>query len=70
MVLQSTPEFVDFMPAFFEGKKASGKTLTLKIFAPPATGENDPAQGDDWAENWYYTLNKLPEIRLEYEAVI
>ena len=63
-------ECVDFMPAFFEGEKASGKTLTLKIFAPPSTGENDPAQGDDWAENWYYTLNKLPEIRLEYKAVI
>ena len=63
-------EFIDFMPAFFEGKKASGNTLTLKIFAPPATGENDPAQGDDWAENWYYTLNKLPEVRLEYEPVI
>ncbi|MBP5494421.1 MAG: hypothetical protein J6X97_04935 [Lachnospiraceae bacterium] len=62
--------FVDFMPAFFEGKKAAGKELTLKIFAPPATGENDSSQGDDWTINWYYTLNKLPEIRIEYEAVI
>ena len=62
--------FVDFMPAFFEGKKVSGKELTLKIFAPPATGENDSTQGDDWKINWYYTLNRLPEIRIEYEAVI
>ena len=63
-------EFVDFMPAFFGGNKVAGKTMTLKIFAPPATGENDPAQGDDWTINWYYTLNKLPEIRVEYEPVI
>ena len=62
-------DFVDFMPAFFDGKNVSGKTMMLKIFAPPATGENDEKQGDDWRENWYYTLNKLPEIRLEYKAV-
>ncbi len=63
-------EFIDFMPAFFEGEKVTGKTLTLKIFAPPATGENDPSQGDDWKTNYYYMLNKLPKIRLDYQAVI
>ena len=62
--------FIDFMPAFFEGKKVTGKDLTLKIFAPPATGENDSSQGDDWNINWYYELKKLPEIRIEYTAVI
>ena len=62
--------FIDFMPAFFEGKKVAGKDLTLKIFAPPATGENDSSQGDDWNINWYYELKKLPEIRIEYTAVI
>ncbi len=62
-------EFVDFMPAFFEGKKVAGETLTLKIFAPPATGENDASQGDDWQMNYYYKLEKLPEIRVEFEAV-
>ena len=62
-------KFVDFMPAFF-GKTVKGKNLTLKIFAPPATGENDATQGDDWRENYYYTLTKLPKIRLEYKAVM
>lgn len=62
-------KFVDFMPAFF-GKTVKGKNLTLKIFAPPATGENDATQGDDWRENYYYTLTKLPKIRLEYKSVL
>ena len=62
--------FVDFMPAFFEEKKVAGKDLTLKIFAPPSTGENDSAQGDDWNINWYFELKKIPEIRIEYTAVI
>ena len=62
-------KFIDFMPAFF-GKKAKGNNLTLKIFAPPATGENDSSQGDDWRINYYYTLTKLPKIRLEYKAVM
>ena len=62
--------FVDFMPTFFEGGSVSGKSMTLKIFAPPASGENDASQGDDWDVNWYCTLTKLPQIRIEYEAVI
>lgn len=62
-------KFIDFMPAFF-GKKAKGNNLTLKIFAPPATGENDSSQGEDWRINYYYTLTKLPKIRLEYKAVM
>ena len=63
-------KYIDFMPAFFEGASVKGKKMTLKIFAPPATGENDSAQGDDWAINWYYDLEKLPDIRIEYKAVI
>jgi len=61
--------FIDFMPAFFT-KKVKGQKMTLKIFAPPANGENDPSQGEDWDLNWYYTLKRMPEIRLEYSAVI
>ena len=26
--------------------------MKLHIFAPPATGENDPSQGEDWAEQF------------------
>jgi hypothetical protein len=55
------------MPAFYN-KRLSGKTeLTLKIFAPPASGENSPAGGDDRRINNYTTLTKLPNIRIRYE---
>ncbi|MDF2473870.1 MAG: hypothetical protein K0R21_1652, partial [Anaerocolumna sp.] len=44
--------------------------LTLKLFAPPASGENDPSQGEDWATNYYTALSKLPEFRLRFEPII
>ncbi|HOV41226.1 MAG TPA: hypothetical protein PLM59_05500, partial [Oscillospiraceae bacterium] len=62
-------KFVDLMPAFFEKPLDGEKDMTLKIFAPPATGENDPVQGGDWDINYYYKLEKLPKIRIRYEAV-
>lgn len=62
--------FVDFMPAFFERKIKEPCKLKLHIFAPPSSGENDPSQGDDWAENYYYTLKSLPDIRLRYEPIM
>ena len=42
----------------------------LNIFAPPATGENDPSQGEDWQTNYYYEMKELPRIRLEFEPVV
>ncbi len=60
---------VDLMPAFFESDIQDGEIITLKIFAPPASGENDPAQGDDWTINYYTTMSKLPELRIRYESV-
>lgn len=63
-------KFIDFMPAFYE-KPLDGKcTLKLNIFAPPASGENDESQGKDWAENYYYTMTALPDIRLRFEPVL
>ena len=60
---------IDLMPAFF-GNRLKGETkLYLNIFAPPATGRNDETQGEDWAENYYYTLEKLPRIRLRYRPI-
>ena len=61
--------FVDFMPAFF-GKKIEGGKINLNIFAPPASGENDSAQGEDWQINYYQTINSLPNVRIEYEPVL
>ena len=60
---------IDLMSAFYEKPLEGECDMTLKIFAPPASGENDPSQGADWAENYYYTIEKLPKVRLEFEPV-
>ena len=61
---------IDLMSAFFE-KPLDGRTeLDIAIFAPPASGENDPAQGDGWDTDYYYTLTELPTLRVEYEPVV
>ena len=62
-------KFVDFMPAFFNKRLKEGTTLNLNIFAPPASGENDPGQGDGWDTDYYYELKELPDIRLRFEPV-
>ncbi len=61
---------IDLMSAFYEKPLDGACDMTLKLFAPPASGENDPSQGDDWTENYYYTVKKLPKIRLEFEPVV
>ena len=58
------------MPAVFEKPLDGAADLDLKIFAPPASGENDPSQGDDWQFNYYTKLNKLPDIRIRYAPII
>ena len=59
---------IDLMSAFFDKPLDGAKGLTLKIFAPPASGENDPKDGSDWQMNSYTTITKLPDIRIRYEA--
>lgn len=59
---------IDLMPAFYDNRLDGETELTLKIFAPPASGENTPADGDDWRINSYTTISKLPDIRIRYEA--
>lgn len=58
-------KFVDLMPAFFENRLDSAKTMTLKIFAPPASGENEIPGSIDT----YSTVSELPKIRIRYEPV-
>lgn len=58
---------IDLMSAFFEKPLNGECDMTLKIFAPPATGENDPSQGEDWQTNYYTTITKLPDIRIRFE---
>ena len=60
---------IDLMSAFYDNRLSGETELTLKIFAPPASGENDPAQGDDWDTNYYFTMEKLPKIRIRFEPV-
>ena len=60
---------IDLMGAFFEKPLDGSCDMTLKIFAPPAEGVNDTTQGDDWAENYYFTMETPPEIRIEYGPV-
>ncbi len=60
---------IDMMSAFFENPLDGECDLTLKIFAPPATGENDPSQGNDWQENYYYTVTKMPRVRIRFNPV-
>lgn len=62
-------ERIDLMPAFFENPLNQPETVMIRMFAPPASGENDSSQGEDWAENYYCTMQKLPKLRIRYEAV-
>ena len=57
------------MPAFFENPIKENTKMNIHIFAPPATGENSPEQGEDWIYNYYCTINRLPEIRLRYDFI-
>jgi len=58
---------IDLMPAFYHNRLKGKCDLTLKIFAPPATGENNPADGEDWRINSYTTITQMPELRVRYE---
>ena len=59
---------IDVMSAFFKKPIDGPCDLTLKIFAPPATGENDIST-EDGLYNSYTTIEKLPKIRLRFEPV-
>lgn len=61
-------KFVDLMPAFFEKPLDGASDMTIKLFAPPASGENDLSV-EDGLMNVYTTIEKLPELRVEYGPV-
>lgn len=64
-----TTKVVDLMSAFFDNPVKASEKTTIKIFTPPANGVNEPEQGADWNYNYWCTINKLPELRIRYEAV-
>ncbi len=54
---------IDMMSAFFSNHLSGSTDLTLKIFAPPASGEND-LSAEDGLFNYYYTVKKIPKVRI------
>ena len=56
-------KIIDLMPAFYDKPLGGAGELIMKIFAPPASGEND-LSSDDGIFNYFYTLEKLPVIRI------
>ncbi len=61
---------IDMMGAFFNNQLTGAADIPLRIFAPPASGENDPAQGGDWQLNYYTELKKLPKIRIRLAPIV
>ncbi|MBQ9807910.1 MAG: hypothetical protein IJM55_03480 [Ruminococcus sp.] len=59
---------IDLMPAFYENRLSGPADMTIKLFAPPASGENDLSV-EDGLFNYYYTLEKLPKIRIRTSPV-
>ena len=59
---------IDVMSAFFKKPVNGPCDMTLKIFAPPATGENDIST-EDGLYNSYTTIKMLPKIRLRFEPI-
>ena len=59
---------IDLMSAFFEKPVTEPCDLTLRLFAPPANGENDLSI-EDGLMNSYTTITKLPDIRIKFEPV-
>ena len=59
---------IDLMSAFFEKPLSSPCDMTMKIFAPPASGKND-LSAEDGMFNSYTTVTKLPKIRIRYSPI-
>ncbi len=62
--------FVDLMPAFYKKPLEGAATIRLKIFAPPADGENHPEDGDDWMTNSYTEIPALPRVRIRQNPIV
>ena len=61
---------IDLIPAFFSCKLQGRQKITLRIFAPPPDGVNDPSQGQDWEINYYAEMKKTPELRIRYVPAV
>lgn len=61
-------KFIDLMPAFFAKRNDRKRTLTIRLFAPPASGKND-LDLPDGLMNSYATVSELPKLRIAYAPV-
>lgn len=59
---------IDLMSAFYEKPLDGPCDMTLKLFAPPASGENDLSLPDG-LYNAYTAVEKLPSIRIRFAPV-
>ncbi|MBQ8928508.1 MAG: hypothetical protein IJ055_09600 [Oscillospiraceae bacterium] len=59
---------IDLMSAFYDAPLEGPCDLTLRLFAPPASGEND-LSAPDGLYNTYTVLEKMPKIRIRCAAV-
>ena len=59
---------IDMMSAFYKKPLTGPCCLNLKIFAPPASGENDITT-EDGVYNYYTRIDKLPKLRLRFEPI-
>ncbi len=56
---------VDMMEAFYKKRLKGEKTVTVRLFAPPTSGENE-----DDIFTFSKVVGKLPEFRIEFEPVV
>jgi len=61
---------IDMISAFFDNKLSGKQDITLRIFASPPDGVNDPAQGADWETNYYTEMKNEPQMRIRYEPAM
>lgn len=59
---------IDLMPAFYNNRFEGKKRISVKLFAPPADGENHDDGSEDWNYNCFTEMKDPPELRIRYEA--
>lgn len=59
---------IDLMPAFYNNRLDGKKCISVKLFAPPADGENHDDGTEDWNYNCCTEMKNPPKFRIRYEA--
>lgn len=60
---------IDLMEAFFKKPLKGSETVTVRLFTPPASGENKVGDGDDLL-NSYTTVKHLPKVRIGEKPIV